>query len=327
MKRREFITLIGGAAAFPLAAQAQQAPVPIIGLLDARSPDGFTDRLRGFRQGLRETGYTEGENVAIEYRWAQNQNERLTELAVELVRRRAAVLIASGGSQSASAAKAATSTIPILFLTGEDPVKLGLVTSLARPNGNLTGINLFNDELVAKRMELLRELVPRATRVAVLVSPLDVTNTEATRRAMEVAARGIGLQVQIFTASTSREIDAAFETMARERQDAVFVGQSPFLNLRRVQLVQLAARHAIPAAYGGREYTEVGGLMSYGSDISEAYRQIGIYAGRILKGARPADLPVVQASKFELIINHQTARMIGLAVPQTLLTAADEVIE
>jgi len=327
MKRREFITLIGGAAAFPLAAQAQQAPVPIIGLLDARSPDGFTDRLRGFRQGLRETGYTEGENVAIEYRWAQNQNERLTELAVELVRRRAAVLIASGGSQSASAAKAATSTIPILFLTGEDPVKLGLVTSLARPNGNLTGINLFNDELVAKRMELLRELVPRATRVAVLVSPLDVTNTEATRRAMEVAARGIGLQVQIFTASTSREIDAAFETMARERQDAVFVGQSPFLNLRRVQLVQLAARHAIPAAYGGREYTEVGGLMSYGSDISEAYRQIGIYAGRILKGATPADLPVVQASKFELIINHQTARMIGLAVPQTLLTAADEVIE
>jgi ABC-type uncharacterized transport system substrate-binding protein len=327
MKRREFITLIGGAAAFPLAAQAQQAPVPIIGLLDARSPDGFTDRLRGFRQGLRETGYTEGENVAIEYRWAQNQNERLTELAVELVRRRAAVLIASGGSQSASAAKAATSTIPILFLTGEDPVKLGLVTSLARPNGNLTGINLFNDELVAKRMELLRELVPRATRVAVLVSPLDVTNTEATRRAMEVAARGIGLQVQIFTASTSREIDAAFETMARERQDAVFVGQSPFLNLRRVQLVQLAARHAIPAAYGGREYTEVGGLMSYGSDISEAYRQIGIYAGRILKGAKPMDLPVVQASKFELIINHQTARMIGLAVPQTLLTAADEVIE
>ncbi len=227
----------------------------------------------------------------------------------------------------ALAAKAATTTIPIVFLVADDPVRLGLVTSLARPGGNLTGVNFFNTELAAKRLELLRALVPGAKRVAVLVNPADVANTEPTLRAVEAAARAIGLQIQIFNASTSREIDAAFAGLARERPDALFVGQAPFLNVRRVQLVQLAARYAIPATYAGREFTEIGGLMSYGSDIADAYRQVGVYAGRILKGAKPADLPIVQASKFELVINAQTARMLGLDMPPSLIATADEVIE
>ena len=328
MKRREFLALVGGAAAaFPFDARAQQQSMPVIGFLDPRSLEGVTNRLRGLRQGLKETGHVEGENVTIEYRLAENQMDRLPEMAVDLVRRQAAVIIASGGVDAILAAKTATTTIPVLFLTGEDPVKLGLVASLARPGGNLTGINFFNTELATKRLELLRELVPGAKRIAVLVNPVDTTNTDSTLKAIEPAARAIGLQIQTLTASTSREIDAAFATIGRDRPDAVFVGQTPFLNSRRVQLAQLAARYMVPASYPGREFTEVGGLMSYASDIADAYRQVGIYAGRILKGGKPADLPVVQATKFELVINAQTARMLGLDLPPQLLARIDEAIE
>jgi len=328
MRRREFITFIGGAAvSWPLIARAQQLAIPVIGFLDPRSLEGVTNRLRGFRQGLKETGYIEGENVTIEYRWAENQMDRLPELAADLVRRQVAVIIASGGLDAALAVKAATTTIPILFLTGEDPVRLGLVTSLARPGGNLTGINFFNTELVTKRLEFLRELVPKAKRVAVLINPVDAINADSTLKAIEPAARAIGLQLQVLNASTSREIDAAFAIIERDRPDAIFVGQTAFLNSRRVQLAQLAARHMVPASYSGREFPEVGGLMSYGSDIADAYRQVGIYTGRILKGAKPADLPVIQANKFELVINAQTARMLGLDLPAQLLSRTDEVIE
>jgi putative tryptophan/tyrosine transport system substrate-binding protein len=328
MRRREIIALLGGAVAatWPLSARAQQLAMPVIGFLDPRSPEGVTERLRGLRQGLKETGHVEGENLTIEYRWAENQMDRLPELAADLVRRQPAVIIASGGRDATLAAKAATTTIPILFLTGEDPVRLGLVASLARPSGNLTGINFFNTELVTKRLELSRE-VPGAKRVAVLVNPVDTANSDSTLRAIEPAARAIGLKIQILTASTSREIDAAFATIGRDRPDAVFVIQTAFLNSRRVQLVQLAARYMVPASYSGREFTEVGGLMSYASDIADAYRQVGIYTGRILKGAKPADLPVVQATKFELVINAQTARMLGLDLPPQLLARIDEVIE
>jgi len=308
----------------PLTARAQQVAIPVIAFLDPRSLEGVANRLRGLRQGLKETGYGEGENVTIEYRWAENQMDRLPELAADLVRRRIAVIIASGGRDAILAAKAATTTTPVLFLTGEDPVRLGLIASLARPGGNLTGINFFNTELATKRLELLRELVPGAKRIAVLVNPIDTSNTDSTVRAIEPAARAIGLQIRVLNASTSREIDAAFATIGRDRPDAVFVGQTPFLNSRRVQLVQLAARHMVPASYPGREFTEVGGLMSYASDIADAYRQV---AGRILKGAKPADLPVVQATKFELVINAQTARMLGLDLPAQLLARTDEVIE
>ena len=328
MRRREFITFIGGAAvSWPLIARAQHLAISVIGFLDPRSLEGVTNRLRGFRQGLKETGYIEGENVTIEYRWAENQMDRLPELAADLVRRQVAVIIASGGLDAALAVKAATTTIPILFLTGEDPVRLGLVTSLARPGGNLTGINFFNTELVTKRLEFLRELVPKAKRIAVLINPVDATNADSTLKAIEPAARAIGLQLQVLNASTSREIDAAFAIIERDRPDAIFVGQTAFLNSRRVQLAQLAARHMVPASYSGREFPEVGGLMSYGSDIADAYRQVGIYTGRILKGAKPADLPVIQANKFELVINAQTARMLGLDLPAQLLSRTDEVIE
>ena len=328
MRRREFITLLGGAAAaWPLAARAQQPAMPVIGFLDPRSPDALADRLRGFRQGLRDTGYVEGENVAIEYRWAENKLDRLPELVADLVRRRVAVIAAPGGFAVASAAKAATSTIPIIFIVSDDPVRLGLVASLARPDGNLTGVNFLATELAAKRLELLRELVPGARRIAVLVNPADAANTEPTLRDVEASARATGLQIQVIRASTSREIEAAFASITRERPEAFFVGNAPFLNARRVQLVQLMARHAIPATYPGREYAEVGGLMSYGSSIADAFRQAGVYCGRLLKGAKPADLPVVQSSKFELVINHPTARMLGLDSAPTLLVAADEVIE
>ena len=328
MRRREFITLIGGAAVtWPLSAGAQQSAIPVIGFLDPRSPEGVLNRLRGLREGLKETGFVEGENVTVEYRWAENQVDRLPELAADLVRRQAALIIASGGRAATLAAKAATTTIPVVFLTSEDPVRLGLVASLARPGGNLTGINFFNTELATKRLELLRELVPAAKRVAVLVNPVDTANTDSTLKAIEPAARAIGLQIQILNASTSREIDAAFAAIGRDRPDAIFVGQTPFLAFRRVQLAQLAARHIVPASYPGREFTEVGGLMSYASDIADAYRQVGIYAGRILKGAKPGDLPVAQATKFELVINVQTARMLGLDLPPQLLARTDEVIE
>ena len=326
MKRREFITLLGGAAVIsPLSARAQQPAMPLIGFLDPTSSDySNADRLRAFRQGLKDTGYVEGENVAIEYRWAEGQVDRLPALAADLVRRQVAVMATTGSA--VFAAKAATTTIPIVFIAAEDPVRLGLVASLARPGGNLTGFNIFNEELAAKRLELLRELVPGATRVAVLVDP---TNAPASKslRDVEEAARAMGLQIQVLEASTSREINAAFATFVHERPDALYVGGGPFFNTRRIQLAILAARHLVPMTSTARAIAEVGGLMSYGSDVLDTIRQVGVYTGRILKGAKPADLPVMQASKFELVINGQTATMLGLTVPPQLLATADEVIE
>jgi putative tryptophan/tyrosine transport system substrate-binding protein len=327
MRRRNFLAALGGAAAaWPLAARAQQPAMPVIGFLNPTSPDAAADRLRGFRQGLKDTGYVEGETVAIEYRWGEGQFDRLPALATELARRQVAV-IAAIGNATAMAANAATKTIPIVFLATEDPVKLGLVTSLARPSGNATGINFYTGELTAKRLELLHELVPMATRVAVLVNPANAATTETTLRDVAAPARAMGLQIQVLNASTSSEINAVFAMFVREPPDALFVGLDPFLNSRRVQLVNLASRHALPATFSNRDNAEAGGLMSYGANIADAYRQVGVYAGRILKGAKPADLPVVQASKFELVINAETARMLGLTVPPTLLSIADEVIE
>jgi len=327
VKRRAFITLLGGAAvAWPLGARAQQAAMPVIGFLDVRSADAMSSRLRAFRLGLKDTGYVEGENVAFTYHFAENQTDRLPELAADLVRRQVAVIAATAGN-AAFAAKAATAAIPVVFLVGEDPVKLGLVASLARPSGNLTGINLFTAELVAKRLGLLRELVPRAARVAVMVHSADVTTTESTLAEAQAAARAISMQIQVLKVNSSRDIDATFETIARERPDALLVSSSPFFIGRHVQLVQLAAYHHLPAAYTLREFAEIGGLMTYGPNIGDAWRQAGVYAGRILKGAKPTDLPVAQSSKFELVINTQTARMFGLTVPPSLLAVADEVIE
>ena len=312
---------------WPLTARAQQQPMPVVGFLNSASLDTFPRQLVAFRQGLKEAGYVEGENLAIEYRWAEGQFDRLPALAGELVRRRVAVIAATGGTPSALAAKAATTTIPIVFSVGDDPAKLGLVASLARPGGNATGTNFFVYELGAKRLALLRELVPAAARVAVLANPANAALTETMLTDVEAAARDISLQMQIVNASTSREIDAAFAGLARERIDVVFVLPDSFFFSRRVQLAQLAARHAVPATYPVRDFAEVGGLMSYGTNTAEAWRQAGVYTGRILKGGNPADLPVVQVSKFELVINHQTARMLGLTVPATLLAVADEVIE
>jgi ABC-type uncharacterized transport system substrate-binding protein len=325
--RREFIGLLGGAAAaWPLMAEAQQPPMPVIGFLDARSPDAISERLRAYRQGLKEGGYIDGENVAIVYRFAENQGDRLPELAADLVRRQV-TMIATAGDDVALAAKTATKTIPIVFIASQDPVRLGLVASLARPDGNLTGVNFFSGELGAKRLELLHELVPGAARVAVLVNPASAAQNEFTLRELEPAARATRVQIQILNAGTRQEIDAAFAVIARERPDALFVVPDPFFTSRRVQLVNLATRYAIPTAFPNRESAEIGGLMSYGTSISNAWRQSGSYAARILKGAKPADLPVLQSTKFELVINAQTARMLGLTVPDKLLVAADEVIE
>jgi putative ABC transport system substrate-binding protein len=328
MRRREFITLLGGAAAtWPLAARAQQAAMPVIGFLDARTPDVMADRLRGFRQGLKDTGYSEGDNVTIAYSWAENKFERLPELAAALVQRRVTVIVVGGGTSAVSAVKAATSTIPTVFIVPDDPVRLGLVASVARPGGNRTGVNFFNTELVSKQLEVLRELVPRAARIAVVVNPANAAIAEATLRELEPAAHAMGLEVRLLRVASAAEINAAFAALAGERPDALFVTNDGLLNGRRVQLVQWATHLHLPAIYSGREYAEAGGLMSYGANIAQAYRQLGVYTGRILKGAKPTELPVVQSTKFELVINAQTATMLGLTVPATLLSTADEVIE
>ena len=313
MKRREFITLLGGAAAaWPLAARAQQSTMPVIGFLHVGSAESSAYRVAAFRRGLNETGYFEGQNVAVEYHWAEGRYDRIPELAAELVRRQVSVIVTLGNPVAANAAKAATSTIPIVFAVGGDPVKLGLVASLARPGSNVTGVNFLVTELAAKRLGLLRELVPTAARIAVLVNPANPTTAEATVKDVQAAARTLGLQAIVLNASTTREIDDAYASLVRERADALLVAGDGFFNSRRVQLAMLAVRHAVPATYTVREYAEAGGLMSYGTSFADTDRQVGIYAGRILKGAKPADLPVLQSTKFELVINLQGARMLGL---------------
>ena len=327
MRRREFITLLGVAAAWPLAARAQQAAVPVIGFLGAGSVDIWALYVAAFRKGLNETGFVEGQNVAIEYRWAEGQYERMPELAADLVRRQVAVIAVPGNSPGARAAKAATATIPIVFGVGDDPVKIGLVASIGRPGGNATGVNFFSSDVVAKRLALLHDLVPGAASVAALLNPSDATRAEALLNDLQAAARTIGVQLQIHNASTSGEIDAAFAALVRERAGALFVGPDPFFNTRRVQLATMAAHHSIPTASAAREYVDAGGLMSYGANLPDMFHRAGVYTGRILKGAKPADLPVLQSTKFELVINAQTARMLGLTVPPSLLAIADEVIE
>jgi len=329
MRRRDVLTLLGGAAAAssirPRTAHAQQR-MPVIGFLHLISAEASANELVACRHGLKQAGYVEGENVAFEHRSADNQPDRLPALAADLVRRRVAVIVPYT-APGILAAKAATTTIPIVFNIGEDPVRHGLVASLARPGGNLTGVNFLVLEVTAKRLELLRQLVPAAARVAVLVSPANAAITETTLEEVEPAARALGLQIQVFKADTSGELDAVFATLARERPDALFVGTGPFFTSRRVQLAHWATRAAIPATFGNRLYAEAGGLMSYGASLADAWRQVGLYIGRILKGTTPADLPVVQSTKLELVINHQTARILGLTVPPTLLAIADEVIE
>ncbi len=299
--------------------------MPIIGFLHSASPNAR--HVAAFRQGLSEAGFVEGQSVAIEYRWAEGRFDRLPELATDLVRRRVSVIAAPGNTTAALAAKAATGTIPIVFGVSEDPVKFGLVASLARPGGNATGIDYFTTEIVAKRLGLLRELLPRATRVAVLLNPANVTNAQMTLQELEAAARAMALQIQIFNASTSSEIDSAFAALVRRRPDAVFVAPDSFYNTRREQLSTLAARHAIPAVYAVRDYVEAGGLMSYGPDIAEMFHRVGAYTGKILNGKRPEDLPVEQVAKFELVINLKTAKTLGLTIPPSLLLRADEVIQ
>src|SRR5215471_18843376 len=326
LKRREFITLLGGAAVtWPLAARAQQTAMPVVGYLNPATPEGFSDYLRALRQGLKESGYVEGENLAIEYRWAENASERLPLLAADLVRRQVKVIVAFGPASMAAAA--ATTTIPIVFGVPEDPVRLGLVASLARPGGNATGVNFFSAELAAKRLEFLREFVPTVKRVAVLLNPAESTIAAANLRDVEAAASAVAVQIHVFNASTIAEIDTAFATLASERSDALLISSGPFFLNRIVQIAHLATRYAIPAIASPRAYPEAGGLMSYGTSLTDAHRQAGVYAGRILKGTKPADLPVVQSTKFELVINASTARIIGLEVPPTLLARADEVIE
>jgi putative tryptophan/tyrosine transport system substrate-binding protein len=328
MQRREFIALLGGAAVTcPLAARAQQPAMPVIGFINAGSADTFARQVAAFRKGLNETGYIEGQNVMVEYHWLEGHNDRVPALVADLVRRQVAVIATPASTPAALAAKAATATIPIVFSVPEDPVKLGLVASLARPGGNATGINFFNTEVIAKRLRLLHDLVPKAVRVAVVVNPSSAVLTETTLRAVQEAAPTIGLQIQILNATTIGEIDAAFATFARERPDALFVAPDSFFASRAVQFATLTARERIPASYSVRDLVAAGGLMSYGTDIAETFRQVGVYTGKILKGAKPADLPVLQSTKFEFVINLQTARVLGIEVPPGVLSIADEVVE
>jgi len=322
--RRDFIALLGGAAAWPLAARAQQS-MPVVGFVNGASP--VAGRADAFRKGLSAAGFIEGQNVTVEYHWLDGQFDRLPSLMTDLVRRRVAVIATPAFNLGAQAAKAATSMIPIVFGVGNDPVKLGLVASLARPGGNATGINIFVQEVEAKRLGLLHELVPKAVRIAVLVNPANPPVAESTLPVITAAARTIGLQIQALKASTSGEIDATFAALARDRADAVFVSSDVFFLGRRVQFATLTARDRIPAAYASRDYVEAGGLMSYGADVVDSFRQVGAYTGQILKGTKSADLPVLQATKFEFVINWQTARALGLEVPSGVLSIADEVIE
>jgi putative ABC transport system substrate-binding protein len=325
MKRREFITLLGGAAAWPVAAQAQQPAMPVVGFLHSASPETQVNAVEAFHKGLKEAGYVEDRNVAIEYRWAHNDSDRLPELAADLVRRRVAVIVAPGSTQTALAAKAATATIPIVFQTGADPVTLGLVSSLNRPGGNVTGVISMNRELDAKRLGLLHELMPGAARFAILFNP--TINADAQIRAVQEAAASISRQVEILYAGTIPEIEAALASLVQKRADAVLFATNALLFFVRAQLAAVVARHAVPAIYWDRALAEAGGLMSYGTDSADQVRQTGIYAGRILTGTKPADLPVVQSTKFELVINVKAAKALGLTVPPSLLAIADEVIE
>jgi putative ABC transport system substrate-binding protein len=326
MKRREFTAALGLAATWPFAARAQRAGMPVIGYLFAGSPEQTTNLLSAFRKGLGETGYTEGQNVAIEYRWAQTDDSRLPELAADLARRRVTLIAAPGSTPAALAAKRATSTIPIVFGIGTDPVQVGLVDSLNRPGGNVTGVSYIQTETTAKRLGLLHELLPKAARFAELVNPSN-PSTEPVSKEAQAGAVTIGGRIEVLTASTNRDIDAIFATLAQKPADALLVNADPLFFARRVQLVTLAARHALPTMYPNREYVEIGGLISYGPKLTDQFRQVGVYAGRILKGEKPADLPIVLPTGLELLINVQTAKVFGLTVPPTLLARADEVIE
>jgi putative ABC transport system substrate-binding protein len=328
MRRREFIAgLAGAAAGLPLAAQTQQQALPVVGFVSGRSSNEATRLDAAFRKGLSETGVVDGQDVSVEYHWLGGQYSQLPSLMTELVRRRVAVIATPGGAPSTLAAKAATTTIPIVFGVAEDPVRLGLVASLARPGGNATGINYFGAELAAKQLGLLRALVPRAVRIAVLINPTNTANTESVLRDIQETARAIALQIQVLNAGTIAEIDAAFASLAANRTDALLVGPDAFFSIRRVQIAILAARYMIPTFCPNRDLVEAGGLMSYEADFGDSFRQVGIYVGRILKGEKPAELPVQQSTKFQHVINLSTARALSLEIPPTLLAIADEVIE
>jgi putative tryptophan/tyrosine transport system substrate-binding protein len=327
MRRRDFIKVIAGSAAWPLAARAQQPGLPVVGFISGGSSDFYAREVAAFRKGLDETGAIEGQNVTVEYYWLEGHYDRVPALVADLVHRQVAVIASAGNTQATLAAKAAAATIPIVFGIAQDPVELGLVASLARPGGNATGVNFFFQEVVAKRLRLLHDLLPKAVRVAVLINPANVSTAASTIRDVERAAPSIGMQIQIFNATTIAEINAAFASLARERPDALFIAPDAFFNSRAVQFATLTATNKIPAAYPSRDAVVVGGLMSYGTDLADMYHQIGVYTGKILKGAKPADLPVLQSTKFEFAINLQTARELGIEVPSGLLSIADEVIE